>query len=106
LEALDAYARAAEVNPHDLSGMLGMAHMYRRLNRPSEAIALYEKAFNASNRTNDILARFLSLGYVAGGRDEKAVDVLLGMGLPETEVVTRMQELRERVKIERSQPER
>ena len=105
--ALNAYSRAADIeSPWTLSGMLGMAHMYRRLNRLSEAIALYEKASNGSLQTDRILAQFLALAHIAGGQDVKAIDVLRNAGLPEAEIATRMQELRERVKVERSQPER
>jgi tetratricopeptide (TPR) repeat protein len=104
--ALQAYARAAEANPQDLSGMLGMAHMYRRLNRLNDAIPLYERAFNASNRMDSILGRFLALAYVASGQENRAIDALRNTGLTEAEVQARVQELRERARAERLQPER
>ena len=105
--ALNAYRQAAaEVSPWETSGILGMAHMYRRLNRLSEAIPIYEKFFNASKRADKVFARLLALAYLADGQDAKAIDVLRDVGLPEAEVLTWVRELRERAKAERLEPER
>jgi tetratricopeptide (TPR) repeat protein len=100
--ALEDYSRAADVNPEDLSGLYGMAHMYRLLSRYREAIVLYEKIRNSTPGANERLPFFLALAYVGASENARAIDVLRTDGVPESEIPIRMQELRARVDFDRS----
>ena len=103
--ALSAYSRATDVNPADLSGIVGMAHMYASLRRYRDAIQLYEKAL-ASGVRKQVIALFLARAYI-GARDEaNAIVALRSAGFTEPEIPTQMQELRERVTADGSRFDR